>query len=192
MSCYLQLPMEKKALTSEPCPRIYFPYRQAPTHRPPQPQKGDVRLGFRAWTERIRQRRNNHVFCVRASRENQSRDGCQEFHLAIFYHNFTYCTRPRPAGESGIFQFHSPRAGTHAGTLPSIRQVQFGIRDKLVDGADYIVGHCCISASVVRGMLCGKATLDIGLVAGRNKGYSSYRIMIHSWIFLLYSSNASL
>ena len=68
-------------------------------------RKGDVRLGFRAWTERIRHRRNNHVFCVRASRENQSRDGCQMFHLAILYHNFTYCTRPRPAGVNGILQF---------------------------------------------------------------------------------------
>ena len=28
----------------------------------------------------------------------------------------------------------SPRAGTHAGTRPSIRQIRFGIGDKLVDG----------------------------------------------------------
>ena len=46
----------------------------------------------------------------------------------------TFRTRPRPAGVKRNFQFHSPRAGTHADTLP-----QSETDDRLVAGVGDII-----------------------------------------------------
>ena len=94
--------MEKKALTSEPCPRIYFPYRQTPTHWPPQPQK--VTFVSASARGRSGSGHDGTTICSAYAQAERIRAVIDPKNF-IWPYFTTYCTRPRPAGVNGIFQF---------------------------------------------------------------------------------------